>query len=127
MLIRSNYAGHLTATEDVVFVGSVSSDVRLGMHALDATAGEINWVFPRSLYELNGELLPSLLASASAIVGPRLYCGSGHHGLITPPIGQEAGPGAVPVSGEGSIFFALELCPEDTKVVADFERCVPVL
>ena len=126
LYIRSNYGGHLTATEDVVFVGSASSDVRLGMHALDATTGEIIWVFPRSLFELNGELLPSLVASAPAIVGNRLYWGSGHHGLFTPPIGQEAGPGAAPVSGEGSIFFAFELCPEGTKVATDFESCEPV-
>jgi hypothetical protein len=32
----------------------------------------------------------------------------------------------VPVSGEGSIFFAFELCPEGTKVATDFESCEPV-
>jgi len=123
LYLRSNYGGHLTATEDVVFVGSASSDVRLGMHALDAGTGEIIWVFPRSLFTLEDEYLPALVASAPAIVGDRLYWGTGQHGLFAPPVGAESGPGAFPVTGEGGIFFSFELCPEGTKASADFATC----
>lgn len=123
LYLRSNYGGHLTATEDVVFVGSASSDVRLGMHALDAGTGEIIWVFPRSLFTLDDEYLPALVASAPAIVGDRLYWGTGQHGLFAPPVGAESGPGAFPITGEGGIFFSFELCPEGTKASADFATC----
>lgn len=123
--LRSNYGGHMTGTEDVVFVGSTSSDARLGMHALDSATGEIIWIFPRALFELNGEYLPALVASAPAIVGNRLYWGTGQHGLFLPGVGVESGSGpeSPPISGEGGIFFAFELCPEGTRATADFQAC----